>query len=122
MREAARRERRSTIREVKGVEAQRGVNRSRIGKEEKEKRESFLHPRPHLSSRPSRDSGVKAILKDIHNKIRTLEAELTEMHRKMAAEPEAGISVLMDRSERGKRISSEDDAKAWFDLIGKHKE
>ena len=69
-----------------------------------------------------RDSGVKAVLKDIHNKIRNLEADLTDMHKKMAAEPEKGIAVLMDRTGKTGRITSDEDAKAWFDLIGKHKE
>jgi protein SMG6 len=64
------------------------------------------------------DTGVKPILKNIHDKIRDLEATLTELHRKMSADPETGISLLLDR---GKRRSANDPS-AWMDLIGKHKE
>lgn len=67
------------------------------------------------------DSGVKAILKDIHNKIRALENELTEIHKRMSADPEAGIGLLIDRNGVEKRRTGE-DAKAWLELIGKHKE
>jgi len=64
------------------------------------------------------DTGVKTILKGIHDKIRELEVTLTEMHRKMSADPEAGISILFDRGKR----KATDDSAAWMDLIGKHKE
>lgn len=71
------------------------------------------------------DTGVKAILKEVHDKIKTLETELTEMHKLMAADPEVGISVLLDRPRdpysRDLRSAS-DDAPAWLDLIAKHKE
>ena len=53
------------------------------------------------------------------------EQELTEMHRKMVLDPEAGISVLLDRpiNHFSREIrTTEDDAAAWLDLIGKHKE
>lgn len=72
-----------------------------------------------------RDTGVKAILKDIHNKIRTIEQELTEVHRKMAMEPEAGISIFREKPvdafsrelyDRG------DDTESWMALISNHKE
>ena len=68
-----------------------------------------------------RDNGIKVILKDIHNKIRTLETELNEMHKIMAADPEAGIKVLMSNKSSRRSIDRE-DAAAWLDLIGKHKE
>jgi hypothetical protein len=71
------------------------------------------------------DTGVKAILKDVHDKIKALETELTEMHKLMAADPEAGISVLLDRPSdpyvRHSR-SSPQDAGLWLNLIAKHKE
>lgn len=72
-----------------------------------------------------RDGGVKVILKDIHTKIRVLEQELTDKHRKMALDPEAGISALSDRpinSYSREMRAVGDDAAAWMDLIGKHKE
>lgn len=70
------------------------------------------------------DTGVKVILKELHNRIRLNEQELTEMHRKMILDPEAGISVLLDRPINlySREIrTTEDDAVAWLDLIGKHK-
>lgn len=71
------------------------------------------------------DTGVKAILKEVHDKIKSLETELTEMHKLMAADPEVGISVLLDRPRdpysRDLR-STVEDAPAWLDLIAKHKE
>ena len=73
----------------------------------------------------SSDTGVKVMLRDLHSKIRVLEQELTEMHHKMALDPEAGISVLLDRPvnpySREMRANG-NDAAAWMDLIGKHKE
>jgi hypothetical protein len=71
------------------------------------------------------DTGIKLILRDLHSKIRILEQELTEMHHKMALDPEAGISVLLDRPANpySREIRATDnDAAAWMDLIGKHKE
>ncbi|OCF36801.1 hypothetical protein I316_01397 [Kwoniella heveanensis BCC8398] len=75
------------------------------------------------------DTGVKPILKRIHDEIKELEQELIEMHRKMAQDPEAGISVLFDRSSgssdiysRNKREVTEGvESAAWIDLIAKHK-
>lgn len=69
------------------------------------------------------DSGVKAILKDIHNKIRALEAELTETHKRMTMDPDYGESSSVGRNGKPVgRKSEEEDAKVWMDLIGKHKE
>lgn len=75
-----------------------------------------------MSQADSSDSGVKAILKDIHNKIRALENELTETHKKMAADPDAGTGADVDRHGSFRRKSSEEDVRAWMELIGKHKE
>jgi hypothetical protein len=68
------------------------------------------------------DSGVKAILKDIHNKIRALENELTETHKKMAADPDKGIGRSLDRHGSYTHRGGEEDTRAWMELIGKHKE
>ena len=43
------------------------------------------------------------------------------MHRKMASDPEAGIAILMEQAPV-RRLSEADDAAAWMDLIGKHRE
>jgi protein SMG6 len=70
------------------------------------------------------DTGVKAILKDLYDKIKNLEQELTEIHRRMALDPEAGISILLDRpvDTYSREIrASEKDTSAWLDLIEKHK-
>ena len=68
---------------------------------------------------------MKAILKDLHNKIRALEQDLMEKHRRMAQDPEMGISVLLDKPvnpySRDMRASG-DDAATWIELIEKHKE
>lgn len=71
-----------------------------------------------------RDTGVKAILKDIHDRIKAIELDLTEMHRKMAADPEAGIAILLEttRGSHPKKLSAGEDAALWLDLIGKHKQ
>lgn len=70
-------------------------------------------------------------MKEIHDKIKALEADLTDMHRKMSADPEAGISILLDANQGGRdgrnaRKDSGDftpeEAAAWLDLIGKHKQ
>lgn len=69
------------------------------------------------------DSGVKAILKDIHNKIRALEAELTDTHKRMAADADYGVVGSVGRNGKPlERGSEEEDARMWMDLIGKHKE
>ncbi|WVQ80739.1 hypothetical protein IAT38_002844 [Cryptococcus sp. DSM 104549] len=70
------------------------------------------------------DTGVKPILKKIHDEIKELEQELIEVHRKMAQDPEAGIAATFDRKvdaySRSSRSAS-DDAAAWVRLISKHK-
>lgn len=74
---------------------------------------------------------MKAILKEIHDKIKAIEADLTEMHRKMSADPEAGILILLDTSAptrdsrsigRNSGDFTTEEASAWLDLIGKHKQ
>ncbi|WWC70044.1 uncharacterized protein I206_103988 [Kwoniella pini CBS 10737] len=73
------------------------------------------------------DTGVKPILKKIHDEIKELEAELVEIHRKMSNDPEAGVSALLDgissngysRTRQG--ISGDRESAAWIDLIDKHK-
>ena len=78
----------------------------------------------------SRDTGVKAFLKEIHDRIKALEADLTDMHRRMSADPEAGILILLDgpqsrdgrESRKGSGDFSPEEASAWLDLIGKHKQ
>ncbi|WRT66431.1 uncharacterized protein IL334_003387 [Kwoniella shivajii] len=74
------------------------------------------------------DTGVKPILKKIHDEIKELESELIEVHRKMALDPEAGIKVLLDGkgladsySRDRKDIIDDSDTAAWIDLITKHK-
>ncbi len=65
------------------------------------------------------------VLKDKYKGVTSLESTLTEMHRKMAANPEAGISVLLenpvDTYSREIR-STNDDAAAWMELISTHKQ
>lgn len=70
------------------------------------------------------DTGVKAILKDIHDRIKAIETDLTEMHRKMTADPEGGIAVLLEptREAYPRKLSADEDASLWLDLIGKHKQ
>ena len=43
------------------------------------------------------------------------------MHQIMAADPEAGIKVLMP-NKTSRRSTDREHASAWLDLIGKHKE
>ena len=95
------------------------MNRSRIARGVRARREC-----PAVLAGPAHhsDSGVKAILKDIHNKIRALESELTETHKKMAADPDGGISRSLDRHGSYARKGGEEDTRAWMELIGKHKE
>ncbi|WWD17242.1 hypothetical protein CI109_101680 [Kwoniella shandongensis] len=72
----------------------------------------------------NKDAGVKPILKKIHDEIKELEQELIDIHRKMSQDPEAGISILLDRpvnSFSRKPRTAADDAAAWVDLIAKHK-
>lgn len=69
------------------------------------------------------DTGVKPILKKIHDEIKELEQELIEIHRKMAQDPEAGISALSSRKMDSRTPKSpSDDAVAWVQLISKHKQ
>lgn len=70
-----------------------------------------------------RDVGVKIILKDIYDKIKTLELELNETHKIMANEPNAALSVSRDRLDGVvQKTSRQIDTSAWLDLITKHKE
>jgi hypothetical protein len=70
------------------------------------------------------DTGVLSTFKEAYRKINALEQELTDMHRKMASDPEGGISVLIAKSvdeysrERRSRFK---DTDAWNELIQKHK-
>ncbi|WWC62026.1 uncharacterized protein I303_104613 [Kwoniella dejecticola CBS 10117] len=73
------------------------------------------------------DTGVKPILKKIHDEIKDLEAELVEVHRQMSNDPEAGISILPDGMARNdysrsrQAVHGDREAAAWIDLIAKHK-
>ncbi|WWC89258.1 uncharacterized protein L201_004179 [Kwoniella dendrophila CBS 6074] len=79
----------------------------------------------------SSDTGVKPILKKIHDEIKELESELIEIHRKMSNDPEAGIMALFDGidgmngldmySRSRKNLVEDQEAAAWIDLISKHK-
>jgi hypothetical protein len=40
------------------------------------------------------------------------------MHKKMSADPEAGIAVIMETRKK----TEADETAAWIDLIGRHKE
>lgn len=62
-----------------------------------------------------RDTGVKAILKDLHNRIRLLEQELTEVHRKLEAESRKYEFSRQDTG--GGQAAGE-----WLGVIAKHKE
>lgn len=71
------------------------------------------------------DTGIKVLLKGLHDKIRLLEQDLTEIHRKMDLDPEIGIAALLGRPTNpySREIKpAGDDAAAWIDLIVKHKE
>nr|XP_019046379.1 hypothetical protein I302_05123 [Kwoniella bestiolae CBS 10118]OCF25309.1 hypothetical protein I302_05123 [Kwoniella bestiolae CBS 10118] len=73
------------------------------------------------------DTGVKPILKKIHDEIKELENELIEIHRIMSNDPESGDMVLLDgpagncfsRSRRD--VMGDQESAAWIDLIAKHK-
>ncbi|KAK8864458.1 hypothetical protein IAR55_001707 [Kwoniella newhampshirensis] len=83
--------------------------------------ESF---KDHERGKGNKDAGVKPILKKIHDEIKELEQELIDKHRKMSQDPEAGISILLDRkvdSFSREARSLADDAAVWVDLIAKHK-
>lgn len=64
------------------------------------------------------DTGVKAILKEIHDQIKSIEAELTELHRLLSLDPEQGINAILPP-----RVphSTAAQTAAWIDLIQKHK-
>lgn len=79
------------------------------------------------------DSGAKAYLRAAYHEIRALEQSLTEMHRKMASDPEAGIGALVvDRQTDPRHVHRQqqqqqqhpagDDTLAWTELVQMHKE
>lgn len=69
-------------------------------------------------------------MKDIHDRIKVIEADVTEMHRKMSADPEAGIAILLDApispsgrdASGGSKEFTQEEATAWLNLISKHKQ
>ncbi|KAL7421588.1 hypothetical protein Q5752_003357 [Cryptotrichosporon argae] len=63
------------------------------------------------------DSGAKKVLREAYKQIQTLEQTLVDMHRKLAADPDAGISAIMKVPAGG-----EDEVKAWAELVAMHKE
>ncbi|ODN82049.1 hypothetical protein L202_02369 [Cryptococcus amylolentus CBS 6039] len=71
------------------------------------------------------DTGVKTMLKKIHDDIKDLEQELNDLHRRLSQDPEAAISSLsdkkMDAFSRAPQ-STEDDTAVWVQLIAKHKQ
>lgn len=71
------------------------------------------------------DSGAKAYLRAAYKEILSLEQNLSDMHRKMQTDPEAGIKVLLesppDRSQ-SKPAAAVDDSLAWAELVAMHKE
>lgn len=95
------------------------------GSRSSEGSESF---KDHKRGRGEGESGAKGLLKVAYKEIGLLEQSLTEMHRKMAADPEAGISVLLekattttDRSLRQVDPKSADNQAAWAELVSLHK-
>lgn len=63
------------------------------------------------------------VLKDIYDKVKTLELELNETHKVMANEPNASLAVSRDRLDDSSRKSApQTDTSAWLVLIAKHKE
>lgn len=63
------------------------------------------------------------ILKDIYDKVKTLELELNDAHKAMAHGPNSSMSVSRDRIEPAvKKPSGGVDTSVWLDLIVKHKE
>lgn len=103
----------------------RVVKASRIGSVARAKGERFPAKsnvfRVVLISR--RDVGVKAILKDIYDKVKTLELELNDTHKAMANGPNASLSVSRDRLEEpARKPTPQTDTSAWLVLIAKHKE
>lgn len=74
--------------------------------------------RSHSLTLIDRDTGVKAILKEIHDQIKSIEAELTEIHRLLSLDPEQGIvAILPPRVPH----STAAQTAAWIDLVQKHK-
>ncbi|WVN88376.1 uncharacterized protein L203_103582 [Cryptococcus depauperatus CBS 7841] len=70
-------------------------------------------------------TGVKPILKKIHDDIKDLEQELVEIHRRMSQNPDASISVLSNgKVDAFSRTldSTSDNVAAWVKLIAKHKQ
>lgn len=79
--------------------------------------------RRNIDSDRSSDVGVKIILKDVYDKIKTLELELNETHKIMVNEPKGDHSVSRDRIEGVvQKTSRQVDTSTWLDLISKHKE
>ncbi|KAK4685352.1 hypothetical protein P7C73_g4803, partial [Tremellales sp. Uapishka_1] len=71
------------------------------------------------------DGGVGNMLRDAYKPINALEATLTEMHRKMASDPAAGISALLEKAPDAysREIrTNKDDTAAWLELIGRHRD
>ncbi|WVQ72499.1 hypothetical protein IAR50_002054 [Cryptococcus sp. DSM 104548] len=71
------------------------------------------------------DTGVKTMLKKIHDDIKDLEQELNDLHRRLSQDPEAAISSLSHKkSDAFSRApqSAEDDTAVWLQLIAKHKQ
>ncbi|KAL1405375.1 hypothetical protein Q8F55_009006 [Vanrija albida] len=94
------------------------------GSRSSEGSESF---KDHKRGRGEGEPGAKGLLKAAYKEIGALEQNLTEMHRKMAADPEAGISVLLDRTTTADRSLRQLDPKtadtqaAWAELVSMHK-
>lgn len=70
------------------------------------------------------DSGAKAYLRAGYKEILALEQSLSDMHRKMQTDPEAGIAVLLDSSDRKpqSQAAASNDSLAWAELVAMHKE
>jgi hypothetical protein len=75
-----------------------------------------------FKGRTEGDSGAKALLRTAYNELKALELSLTEMHRKMGADPEAGIRVLLDPGAELHLRPTSDDSLAWAELVSLHKE
>lgn len=68
------------------------------------------------------DSGAKALLRTAYNELKALEQSLTEMHRKLTSEPEAGIAVLLKPQQEQHLHPTNDASLAWAELVSLHKE
>lgn len=76
----------------------------------------------HQRGRGEGDSGAKELLRRVRNEIRALEQSLIDMHRKMQADPEAGIIVLIDKPLQPHPTGASNESLAWAELIAMHKE